>query len=110
MKNQPIYKMPIEKTINCPQCGHPLPIHFKWTKLVECPACKSSIFLEDESVKVIGKASTLSPEPSLLNIGEPIIIDKREYLPLGKIRYSFGRGSSLNNLPASLVEFAQVYF
>ncbi len=92
MKKEAIYKNHIEKTINCPQCGHPLPIYFKWTKLVECPACKSSIFLEDEGAKVIGKASTLSPEPSLLNIGEPIIIEKKTYLPLGKIRYSYGRG------------------
>lgn len=92
MKREAIYKSHIEKTINCPQCGYPLPIYFKWTKLVQCPACKSSIFLEDESIKLIGKSSTLSPEPSLLAIGEPIIIENKSFLPLGKIRYSYGRG------------------
>ncbi len=92
MKREAIYKSHIEKTINCPQCGYPLPIYFKWTKLVQCPACKSSIFLEDESIKLIGKSSTLSPEPSLLTIGEPIIIENKSFLPLGKIRYSYGRG------------------
>jgi hypothetical protein len=60
--------------------------------LVECPSCKSSIFLEDDSIKLIGKASTLSPEPSLIKIAEPIVIDKKSYMPLGKIRYSYGRG------------------
>jgi len=41
---------------------------------------------------VIGTASTLSPEPSLVKIGTPIIIEKKTYMPLGKIRYSYGRG------------------
>jgi len=41
---------------------------------------------------VIGTASTLSPEPSLIKIGDPIIIEKKTYMPLGKIRYSYGRG------------------
>jgi hypothetical protein len=48
--------------------------------------------LEDEGAKVIGKASTLSPEPSLIRVHDPIIIDRTNYLPLGKIRYSYGRG------------------
>jgi len=92
MKNQPLYQTTIEKTINCPQCGDELPIYFKWTKLVECQSCKSSIFLEDDSVKFIGKASTLSPEPSLLELRVPISIEDKIYTPLGKIRYSYGRG------------------
>ncbi|MCH9741426.1 MAG: DUF4178 domain-containing protein [Epsilonproteobacteria bacterium] len=92
MKQNTLYQATIEKTINCPQCGYSLPIHFKWTKLLQCESCKSSIFLEDEGAKVIGEASTLSPEPSLVQLREPIRIDKKTYLPLGKIRYSYGRG------------------
>jgi DNA-directed RNA polymerase subunit RPC12/RpoP len=91
-KIKPLYDTKAIKTINCPQCGYELPIYFRWTKLIECPSCKSSIFLEDEGAKVIGKASTLSPEPSLVKIGEPLIIEKKTYMPLGKIRYSYGRG------------------
>ena len=78
--------------MNCPQCGDALDIYFKWTKLVECRSCKSSIFLSDEGAKLIGKASTLSPEPSLIKLHEAIIIDNKNYLPLGKIRYAYGRG------------------
>jgi len=92
MKPKPLYTDTITKTLNCPQCGYELPLRFKWAKLVQCPACKSSIFLEDEGAKVIGTASTLSPEPSLINLHDPIIIDNQNYLPLGKIRYSYGRG------------------
>jgi len=82
----------IEKNINCPQCGDSLDILFKWTKLVACRSCNSSIFLNDEGAKLIGEASVLSPEPSLIKLHSPIRIDNKEYLPLGKIRYSYGRG------------------
>ena len=67
-------------------------IYFKWTKLVECRSCNSSIFLNDRGAELIGEASTLSPEPSLIKLHEAIIIDHKSYLPLGKIRYSYGRG------------------
>ena len=67
-------------------------IYFKWTKLVQCSFCASSIFLNDKEAELIGKASVLSPEPSLIKLHEPIIIDNKKYLPLGKIRYSYGRG------------------
>ncbi|HIP41429.1 MAG TPA: DUF4178 domain-containing protein [Campylobacterales bacterium] len=92
MKKPTLYQATIEKSINCPQCGDTLPLYFKWSKLVQCPSCKSSIFLEDKSVILLGDSSALSPEPSLINIQEPFIFEKKSYLPLGKIRYSYGRG------------------
>ncbi|HHH19272.1 MAG TPA: DUF4178 domain-containing protein [Campylobacterales bacterium] len=91
-QDTPLYQATIEKTINCPQCGDSLPLYFRWTKLVQCPSCKSSIFLETLGAKVIGEASELSPEPSLLKLHEAIRIGTKTYLPLGKIRYSYGRG------------------
>jgi len=87
-----MYKKEIAKTINCPQCGDLLEIHFRWTKLISCKSCKSSIFLEDDGSLNIGEKSSLSPEPSLLNLYKAVTIDKKSYLPIGKIRYSYGRG------------------
>ena len=87
-----LYKDSIEKTFNCPQCGDKLELHFKWTKLVSCSSCKSSIFLEDDGSFNIGEQSSLSPEPSLIELHIPITIENKSYLPLGKIRYSYGRG------------------
>ena len=40
----------------------------------------------------IGEASSLSPEPSLLKLYQPIQIEQKDFLPIGKIRYSYGRG------------------
>ena len=79
-------------TENCPQCGDALAIHFKYTKLIKCHSCKSTIFLEDDSVKLIGKSAVLSPEPSLIKLHKTFKFQNRRFTPLGKIRYSYGRG------------------
>jgi len=87
-----LYNIKPIKEINCPQCGYPLPIYFLYTKLVECPSCHSNIFLEDEVAKVIGTSSALSPEPSLIELYKPFKYQTHTYMPVGKIRYNYGRG------------------
>lgn len=82
----------IEKSINCPQCGDTLPLYFKHTKLVQCNSCKSTIFLENEATKLAGDSSVLAPEISLIALNTPFFYDHKSYLPLGMIRYSYGRG------------------
>jgi len=85
-----IYKETLKH--NCPQCGDALARHFKYSKLIKCQSCGSSIFLEDDSVKLIGERSVLSEEPSLIQMHTSFSYGGRDYLPLGKIRYSYGRG------------------
>ncbi|CAA6820380.1 MAG: Unknown protein [uncultured Sulfurovum sp.] len=79
-------------TYNCPQCGDQLSIYFKYSKLVKCQSCGSSIFLEDESVTKIGESSVLSSEPSLIKLHQPFKLQAKTFIPLGKIRYGYGRG------------------
>ncbi|CAA6824255.1 MAG: Unknown protein [uncultured Sulfurovum sp.] len=87
-----LFKTEIDKSKNCPQCGDALELHFKYSKLVKCLSCGSSIFLEDDSVKLIGESSVLSAEPSLIKLHKPFKYKNKNYLPLGKIRYGYGRG------------------
>lgn len=82
-----------QETIECPQCGYPSPIYFKHTKLIKCASCGSSLFYEDESVRLAGKSSVLSSEPSLLTLRQPFLYKGNSYLPIGMIRYSYGRGT-----------------
>jgi len=82
----------IAKTINCPQCGYALPLYMKHTKLVQCTSCKSSIFLENDATKLAGDSSVLASKISILELNQPFFYDHKSYLPLGKIRYSYGRG------------------
>jgi hypothetical protein len=82
----------VEKSINCPQCGDTLPLYFKHTKLAQCHSCKSNIFLEDESIELVGERAVLTPELSLITLNQPFTYEKKSYLPLGMIRYSYGKG------------------
>ena len=81
------------KEITCPQCGYKLPLHFKYTKLIKCPSCGSTIFLEDEVVKVIGKESVIATPPSLIKLYKRFKIKDKEYLPVGVIYYEYDRFS-----------------
>ena len=82
----------IDKTINCPQCGYALPLYMKHTKLVQCASCKSSIFLENDATRLAGDSPVLAPEISIIELNKPFFYDHKSYLPLGKIRYTYGRG------------------
>lgn len=80
------------RQINCPQCGSSLPIRLKYSKLVACEHCSSMIFLEDDAVRLAGKQSVMSEEPSLLELGRSFTYKTSSYLPVGHIRYSYGDG------------------
>lgn len=80
------------KTINCPQCGAPLPLYIAHAKLAQCGSCGSSIFIEDEAARLAGYSSVLAPEPSLITLNQSFGYAGKMYFPLGKIRYSYGRG------------------
>jgi len=80
------------KYFNCPQCGDRLALYFKYSKMTQCPSCKSTIFLEDEGSLKIGKESVLTNEPSLLKLHQQIKIDNKILFTLGKLRYQYGRG------------------
>ena len=75
-------------TINCPQCGNELPITFRYTKLTVCPYCNSTLFLEDDAVRLAGEQSVLTDMPSLLQLGGSFQYRTTAFTPIGLIRYS----------------------
>lgn len=85
-------KFSINRQFNCPQCGYTLSLYFRHTKLIQCASCKSTIFLEDDSTRLSGDSSVLAPEISILTLNTPFFYKQKSYLPIGKIRYSYGRG------------------
>ena len=78
--------------INCPQCGDTLPLKFRHTKLVVCVSCNSTIFLEDDAVRLAGKQSVLPTAPSLLQLQQPFNYQSHSYLPVGHVRYQYDNG------------------
>jgi len=79
------------KPVNCPQCGYPLSLKFKYTKLIKCLSCKSDIFLDDETVRLAGKSSVIADIPSLLILYKSFGYAGSFYTPIGRIRYRSGR-------------------
>lgn len=82
----------VKKYINCPQCGDAMPLYFSYAKIAQCNSCKSTIFIEDDSVRLAGESSVLSDEVSLIELNTPFIYENISYLPIGMVRYSYGRG------------------
>ncbi len=74
--------------INCPQCGNQLPLTFQYAKLTVCTHCDSTLFIEDDGVRLAGKQSVLSTIPSLLELGSPFSYHKTSFVPVGKVRYA----------------------
>ncbi len=75
------------RVINCPQCGNQLPLSFRYAKLAVCDSCGSTLFLEDDAVRLAGKQSVLSEIPSLLQLGTPFQYQHTSFTPVGKVRY-----------------------
>ncbi len=79
-------------TLNCPQCGAELPLSFRFAKLVVCPHCGSTIFLEDDAARLAGERSALVELPSLVQLKVPFRYRHASYLPVGHIRYRHAFG------------------
>lgn len=79
-------------SINCPQCGDAQALTFKHTKLTVCSSCGSTLFIEDEHVRLAGKQSVLADYPSLIQLNQTFTYHHDSYLPVGHIRYSYELG------------------
>lgn len=78
--------------LNCPSCGSAVPHALRYAKLVVCPACQTSLFLEDEAVRQAGERAALAAAPSLFARGVPFSYRGATYVPHGRIRFDYGRG------------------
>lgn len=78
--------------LSCPSCGNAVPHELRYAKLVVCPSCQVSLFLEDDAVKHAGERSALVDGPSLFEVGRPFYYGGGTYVPHGRIRYDYGRG------------------
>ncbi len=79
------------ESLQCPQCGSELPLYFKYSKMITCPYCKSTIFLEDDAVKLAGIESVINDEPSLLHIYKAFEYEGDTYRPIGRLQYRVDR-------------------
>lgn len=78
--------------INCPACGAQAPARLKYSKLLACPHCKTTLFLEDETVKNAGGKSSLVEVPSILSLGRLFTYRNWMFEPYGRIQFDYGDG------------------
>lgn len=78
--------------INCPQCGDALALKFRHSKLTVCASCNSTIFLEDDAVRLAGEQSVIAEFPSLIQLQQTFTYQSHDYLPVGHVRYEYENG------------------
>lgn len=78
--------------INCPACGSAISAHIKYAKLIVCPHCRISLFLEDDAVKQAGQMSVLTEQPSILTLNQRFCYNQTCFVPVGHIRYNYPKG------------------
>lgn len=78
---------------NCPSCGGPIELHFRYTKMMNCPHCNTGLFLEDEAVKLSGIQSVLAEHPSLIKLFSAFAYRGKEYMPVGRARFEYEPGA-----------------
>lgn len=77
---------------NCPSCGGAIELHAPDIRIAMCPHCGSGLFLEDKTVKNLGVQSTIADTPSLIKLFQPFHYQSKPYLPVGQVRFDYGRG------------------
>lgn len=77
---------------NCPSCGAGIERKLKYVKLIVCPHCQTSLFLEDDGVRKAGKMSVLTDQPSVLEIAHPFVYQGWTFIPRGRVRYDYSQG------------------
>ncbi|MFT5392197.1 MAG: hypothetical protein ACI8PT_002394 [Gammaproteobacteria bacterium] len=78
--------------LNCPSCGGAVPSRLKYAKLLVCPHCQVSLFLEDEAVKNAGERSVLTTVPSIFELGRRYQYRNWTLETYGRVRFDYGHG------------------
>ncbi len=81
-----------ERSFNCPNCGAALKAALSHTKLVTCAYCDSSVFLDDEAVKLAGKRGVMADLPSILRLGGRFQYREWRFDVVGQARFDYANG------------------
>lgn len=79
--------------LSCPQCGTAQAPRFRAAKMVTCPSCGTTLFLEDEAVRLAGDQGVLHELPAPIHLGQEFRHGPIRLTPLGFLRYDYGPGT-----------------
>jgi hypothetical protein len=78
---------------NCPKCGYGLGEDLGRYRMLNCPSCGTSLFLQDDRLTLAGDLGVMHDAPLLFGLGDEVRIGGRSYHVVGHARYSYGRGT-----------------
>ena len=79
-------------SFQCPNCGAPLATKFRFTKLITCEYCDSSVLLDGAAAKVAGKQGVMADYPSLLQLQQNFRHESWTFQPVGRARFEYEHG------------------
>ncbi len=78
--------------LQCPTCGGEVPLYNRFSHVVVCPFCQSTLIYGEEALRVKGKQSVLPPSRLPIKVGLQGKIQGKDFIILGRIRYQWERG------------------
>ncbi len=77
---------------NCPNCGAPLGAKLAYARMLDCDSCGTTILREDEALRVAGDRGVMLDAPSLMALGQTVMVNGAQYTPVGQVRFDYGAG------------------
>ncbi|MGQ0564524.1 MAG: DUF4178 domain-containing protein [Gemmobacter sp.] len=78
---------------NCPKCGYGLGAELARYRMLNCPSCGTSLFLQDDRLDLAGEQGVMHDSPLLFGLGDEIGIGGQSFRAQGHARYGYGRGT-----------------
>ncbi len=78
--------------LNCPVCGAAVPVRIQFVKLAVCEHCKTTLFLQDDAVKHVGKKSMLTQMPSIFELSKRYQHRSWTFETCGRIQFDYDGG------------------
>ena len=82
--------MPV--TVNCPSCGGDVTVASPASRTACCPYCQSTLIVNEQAVRLLGKMALLAETPSCLAVGWPARCLGKEIRVLGRLQYRYDAG------------------
>jgi len=81
-----------QRTITCPSCGGDVPVTTTAARVAGCPYCESTLIVNEQAIRALGKMALLAEVPSCLAVGWRARCLEREIQVLGRIQYRYASG------------------
>lgn len=80
------------RSMSCPSCGAPVELKSRFTKVVVCEYCSSTLLVKDEGLDPTGKKAKIADYPTRFAVGKAGEIRGRGFKVFGRVRYDYDDG------------------